>query len=368
MEQLTSPLPDAENPLIVDLTKPFASPPEETHSEGIQQGQAKMEQVVVDLPPVDSENSPIEELASPFANSPSHLSMPEETPCINSEDIQQGKQKPVEKRVEQLTSPLPDAEAEADPLASSPSHLSTPEETTHNNSEDIQEGRKKNKETEKGIEQLASLPLVGGENGPIEELTGPFANSPSHLSTPEETDHNNSEGELQEKQNQGIKQMDSQSINGSSHIPVDTIPDSHEKDRDEVDLGPGYSEQEVETIHGQSDKFYKPTSRYDTPSPPLPPEERAIGQRVSGQTSLTSPNHKFGKKRLRTESMEWDEVEERESTRGGQRQKKKKKKGRRGTDEERLFVAILSYDPEAMCSTGRPEEELLLHEGQCQTR
>ena len=357
-------MPDAENPLIVELTNPFASPPGETHSEDIQQGQAKMEQVVehpVDLSPVDAENSPIEELASPFANSPSHLSMPEDTPHTNSEGIQQGQGK----QVGQLTSPLPDAEAEADPLVSSPSHLSTPEESTHNNSEEIQEGRKKNKETEKGIEQLASLPLVGGENGPIEELTNPFTNSPSHLSTPEETDHNNSEGELQEKQKQGIKQMDSQSINGSSHIPVDTIPDSHEKDRDEVDLGPRYSDQEVETIHGQ--KLYKPTSRDDTPSPPLPPEEHVMGQRVSGQTSLTSPTHKFGKKRLRTESMEWDEVEERESTRGGQRQKKKKK-GRRGTDEERLFVAILSYDPEAMCSTGRPEEELLLHEGQCQTR
>ena len=319
-----------------------------------------MEQVVeypADLPPVDAENSPIEELANPFADSPSRLSTPEGTPH-NSEDIQQ------EKGVEQLSSPLPDAEA--DPLESSPSHLSTPEETTHNNNEDIQEGREKKKETEKGIE-LASLPLVGG---PIEELTNPFTNSPSHLSTPEEIDHKNSEEDLQEQRKQvgkgleGIKQMDGQSINSSSHIPVDTIPDSHEKDRDEVDLGPGYSEQ-VEVERGESDKLYKPTSRDGMPSPPLPPEEPVVEQRVSGQTSLTSPNHKFGKKRLRTESMEWDEVEERESTRGDQRQKKK---GRQSRDEERLFVAILNYDPEAMCSTGRPEEELLLHEGRDTTR
>lgn len=374
-EQLTGPLPDAS---IVELANPFdnnLSPSEDSHysdSEDIlRQGQEKKTHAIeqpASLPLIDV---PIEELASPFANSPSDLSTPEETHYNDTEDIQQGqeKQRQVEKSVKQLASLLPDGEV--DPLANSPSHLSTHEETTHNNSEDFQTGQEKMKQREKGIEQPASLPVAEAENAPIEELTSPSTNSPSHLSTPEGIDQINSEEDLQKQVEnglEGIKQLDNHSINGSSHIRVGTIPDSNEKGHDEVDLGPGYSEQEVEveeTDHSESERLYKPTSRDGVTSPPLPPEDPVVEQRMSGKTSLTSPTHKFGKKRLRTQSMECDEIEEeRESTREGERQRRKI---RQSTDEERLFVAILSYDPEAMCSTGRPEKELLLHEGQYQT-
>ena len=111
---------------------------------------------------------------------------------------------------------------------------------------------------------------------------------------------------------------------------------------------------------------------------PTPPEAPAGRQRVlaaraavPGVSSL-SP-YMFGKKRVRTQSMEQEEMKEegekgegrKESVRIGRRERKKEKqRGEEGRGKmERLFVAVLSYDPEAMCTTGRPDLELPFDEG-----
>ena len=116
---------------------------------------------------------------------------------------------------------------------------------------------------------------------------------------------------------------------------------------------------------------------------PTPPEAPAGRQRVlaahaaAGETSLSPSSYLFGKKRLRTQSMDLEEMREEEeeeeeegdggrrSLREGRRERKKERLRGDGVGEkiQRLFVAILSYDPEAMCTTGRPDLELPFDEG-----
>ena len=113
---------------------------------------------------------------------------------------------------------------------------------------------------------------------------------------------------------------------------------------------------------------------------PTPPEAPAGRQRVlaahaaATDVSCISPSsYVRGKKRVRTQSMEQEEMKEEEKeeeegdeekgpVRAGRRQRKLRGEEGRGKTE-RLFVAILSYNPEAMCTTGRPDLELLFDEG-----
>ena len=228
--------------------------------------------------------------------------------------------------------------------------------------------------------ELPSSPLPPyEENALISESADQFMNSPSHISIPEETTHENceeiQEGNAVEQGQEGIELPDDQIASGPSHIsiPADTSTSGREymqEDLDEVSLGPEDTEQETGVAEtGQ----YESTSREDTLSPSprysLPPEART-GQRVSVQSSVSSPVYMFGKKRLRSQSMEQDEMEEeeeeqeRDSLIERERKEGQRKKEGSDVDEDRLFVAILSYDPEAMCTTGRPDEELLFHEGE----
>ena len=187
-----------------------------------------------------------------------------------------------------------------------------------------------------------------------------------------------------EKRHEEVRELAGQSVNGPSHIsmPADVFTGGREymqEDLDEVDLEPEETEHGAEVTEtpeqSEDEERHEMASREeDTLSPSLHyslPPEAPQGRRVPVHTSTASPTYSLGKKRLRSQSMEWDEIEEEEeeeegemrSKRGKEGEEEKKEREQPDSGEERLFVAILSYDPEAMCTTGRPEEELMFHEG-----
>lgn len=245
------------------------------------------------------------------------------------------------------------------------------------------------------IHEVPSSPLPQDEE--INELVDTSQNSPSHFKIPSEMIPEIKEEEQQQEVQEVIIKLDRSSSNSPSNEPTQSpyrLTGGREythEDLDEVDLTDSIELQKegitsgLETGTTEKNKGSIDGERWtkeDTMSPslhyPTPPDTHRVGNRVLEQTTSTiSPMYMFGKKRLRSQSMEQDEikeeeedVEQREERNKEQRWRKserdmrqKERQDKQEEEEERLFVAILSYDPEAMCTTGRPDEELLFQDG-----
>ena len=258
------------------------------------------------------------------------------------------------------------------------------------------------------IGQLAALHSTPDQH--IGQLAAQSEEGLSHLPSPLPalTVHNKVESEEKEASPEVVAQLDNQLPNSLPHSPTPelTLSGGREytkEDLDEVELAGSsgdYGPAAAATEEGElgSASWSPPPAGKHSPLPsplgksnhlqflegnsslspslhyPTPPEAPAARQRVLAQSAAAAAAHTpsplsrvSGKKRLRTQSMEQEEVREEE-----QRDKERTKSGRlgRATGErrsegrsDRLFVAILSYDPEAMCTTGRPDLELPFNEG-----
>ena len=241
--------------------------------------------------------------------------------------------------------------------------------------------------------------------------------SHSPMPRPVETAHESTE-EPREKQArpENIAKMNDQLANGPSHLPIPdfTLSGGREytkEDLDEVDLLASYSgeygpaaaaavmhDQNLAGRGGQSlpsagkhgqlpsppgnssalqlslegkDDNASPSLHYPTPPEVPAGRQRVLAQQRAAVAATPSPLSRLsGKKRVRTQSMDQEAVREEEEEENREKGSSARLDGSAGerqrveqAERERLFVAILSYDPEAMCTTGRPDLELHFSEG-----
>ena len=115
---------------------------------------------------------------------------------------------------------------------------------------------------------------------------------------------------------QEIKQLDSQSVNGPSHVPVpmDMFTSSHEhtpEDLAEVDPRSEGTEQAAGELENagedRKERCYEWSSKVDPLSPLLSSEAHSVGQ-----NSIPSLVYTIGQKRPCSQSIEQDETEEEE--------------------------------------------------------
>ena len=239
--------------------------------------------------------------------------------------------------------------------------------------------------SEPSAPEVPSSPLPPEED--IGELADPSHNSPSRSPIPSEMIRETSDQQQLQEVQEVILKLDSPSGNSpsneSTHYVFTGGREYTHEDLEEVDLtssielerrakgglevrtGKKEEEQSIGETRLTKESTLSPSSlHYPTP---LPVAHHQAVSRAPEQA--VSPTLTTGKKRLRSLSLELDEINEEEeeevNVREVRQQGKSEKRGARGGEEkeERLFVAILSYDPEAMCTTGRPEKELLFHEG-----
>ena len=220
--------------------------------------------------------------------------------------------------------------------------------------------------------ELHSNSSLDEQHVPISELDNPSDDSPAQSEElPTDIMHDRNEEEQLEVED-GIEQLDDPSIDTVSHTPGAEVG----QDDNTSEVGPTSDAEQDDTEksgQSQSDRWSKEGTLSPSLLYTLPPDTSAGGKTAPEPSSPLSPTFTFGKKRLRTQSMDQEEMreeagEEEEEEEEKEEELRPREQGERVTEapctEDRLFVAILSYDPEAMCTTGRPEEELFFQEGE----